>query len=408
MLDPKVIKKDFPIFKREINGKPIIYLDSAATSQKPKQVIDSITDYYSNHNANIHRGIYVLSEEATKLYENAKVDVARFINAKSWEEIVFVKNTTEGLNLIANSFSESYLKKGDNIVISLMEHHSNIVPWQILSSKIGFNIIYLKVNKNFELDLDELENILKQNKVKLVSVTHISNVLGTINDVKAISSLAHKYNSLVMIDGAQSIPHIPVDVQEIDCDFLVFSGHKMLAPMGSGVLYGKGSLLNKLPPFLAGGDMIEEVTLEGSIYKEIPYKFEAGTPNVEGAVGLSSAIKYLENIGMDNVAEYEREITKYALNALQKIPDIKIYGPPELSNRSGVISFTLKNIHPHDVAQILDYEGISVRAGFHCAMPLHRSIGAEVTTRASFYIYTLKEDIDELVKGVEKAIKTFS
>lgn len=405
MFDPKLIRNDFPILKREINGKKLVYLDSGASSQKPKQVIDSLSDYYEKHNANVHRGAHTLGDEATTLYEEARQTVARFIGAKE-KEIVFVRNTTEAINLVAYSWGIENLKPGDIVVTTIMEHHANLVPWQEVCRKTGAKLEIVGISDEGLIDLVDFEQKLKL-KPKLVAFTHVSNTLGTINPVKEMTSLAHKAHAIVLIDGAQAAPHMKVDVKDIGCDFYAFSGHKMLAPMGIGVLYGRQEILENMPPFMTGGGMIDQVYTDHATYAEIPEKFEAGTPNVEGAVGLSCAIKYLEKLGMDDVREHDREIVEYALTALSKIPNVIILGPKDESIRSGCVSFVYKGVHPHDIATILDSEGMAVRSGHHCTMPLHNRLKVIASVRASFNVYTTHEDIDALILALGKVKEVF-
>ncbi len=407
MFDVTKIRQDFPILKRLINGKPLVYLDNAATTQKPHQVIDALVDYYSNHNANIHRGIHTLAEEATAMYEEARKKIAKFIGAKSAKEIIFVRNSTEGINLVAYSWGRTFLKPGDEIILSESEHHSNLVPWQLLAQEKGVKLLFVPINEEGLLDLGYLQKILT-GKVKLVSLVHISNVLGIINPVSEIGKMAHEMGAKFLIDAAQSVPRMPIDVQDLNCDFLVASGHKMLGPTGIGFLYAKEELLEKMPPFLSGGDMIREVYLTHSEWNDLPYKFEAGTPNIADAIALGVGVDYLSILGMENVFEHEKLLTDYALEKLSEIKEVTIYGPKDSLNKTGVISFSIKGIHPHDVAQILDEEGIAIRSGFHCAMPLHQKLKLPATCRASFYIYNTKEEIDKLIIGIYKSIKTFN
>ena len=407
MFDVTKIRQDFPILKRLINGKPLVYLDNAATTQKPHQVIDALVDYYSNHNANIHRGIHTLAEEATAMYEEARKKIAKFIGAKSTKEIIFVRNSTEGINLVAYSWGRTFLKPGDEIILSESEHHSNLVPWQLLAQEKGVKLLFVPINEEGLLDLGYLQKILT-GKVKLVSLVHISNVLGIINPVSEIGKMAHEMGAKFLIDAAQSVPRMPIDVQDLNCDFLVASGHKMLGPTGIGFLYAKEELLEKMPPFLSGGDMIREVYLTHSEWNDLPYKFEAGTPNIADAIALGVGVDYLSILGMENVFEHEKLLTDYALEKLSEIKEVTIYGPKDSLNKTGVISFSIKGIHPHDVAQILDEEGIAIRSGFHCAMPLHQKLKLPATCRASFYIYNTKEEIDKLIIGIYKSIKTFN
>lgn len=406
MFDVSKIRQDFPILKRKINGKPLVYLDNAATTQKPKQVIDALVDYYSNHNANIHRGIHTLAEEATAMHEKARKKIAKFIGAQSVQEIIFVRNTTEAINLVTYSWGRANLKEGDEVILSESEHHSNIVPWQLLSKEKGVKLRFVSIDEDGYLDLSEYEKFLSK-KTKLVSIVHISNVLGTINPVKKIGDMAHEAGALFVIDGAQSVPRMPIKISDLACDFLVASSHKMLGPTGIGFLYGRKSLLDEMPPFLGGGDMIREVYLDHSEWNELPYKFEAGTPNIADAIGFGAAIDYLENLGMENIFAHERELTDYALSRLSELSNLSIYGPKTTKDKTGVISFSIKGVHPHDVAQILDREGIAIRSGFHCAMPLHQELKLPATCRASFYVYNTTDEIDKLVEGIEKAKKLF-
>ena len=396
------IKKDFKI----LENRKIAYLDSGATTQKPNQVIKAIDEIYENYNANPHRGAYSLSIEATEKYENTRTKIAKFINAKNREEIIFSKNATESLNLIAYSYGMNNLNKDDEVVISIMEHHSNLVPWQKVTKEKGAKLNYMYINENYELSDEEIENKITD-KTKIVGITHVSNVLGTINNVKKIIKEAHKKGAIVIVDASQSIPHMRIDVQDLDCDFLVFSGHKMLAPLGIGVLYGKKEILNKMEPFIMGGDMIEYVYEQETTYAPLPNKFEAGTQNVEGVIGLGAAIDYIENIGYDNIHQIEKDIMTYARKELSKLDYLTLYLTPNEENHSGVISFNIKGIHPHDVASILDSEGVCVRSGNHCAQPLLRFMGIDSTCRASFYIYNTKEDVDKLVKALDKAYEMF-
>ena len=395
-------KEDFPIFK----NRDMAYLDSGATAQKPQIVIDAINNFYDKFNANPHRGAYTLSVEATAVYEDTRAKIAKFINAKHPEEIIFSKNASESLNLLAYSYGLDNLKKGDDVVISIMEHHSNLVPWQFVTQKTGSELKYMYINDEFELSKEEIESKITDN-TKIVGITHVSNVLGTINNVKEIIKYAHKKGAVVIVDASQSIPHMKIDVQDLDADFLVFSGHKMFAPLGIGVLYGKRELLNKMNPFLMGGDMIEYVYEQKTTFAPLPNKFEAGTQNVEGVVGLGAAIDYINSIGYDKIQEHDREIVEYAREKLSKLDYLDIYMTPNAENHSAVISFNIKGIHPHDVASILDSENVCVRSGNHCAQPLMRFLGIDSTCRASFYIYNTKEDVDRLVAGIEKAYKMF-
>ncbi len=405
MINVEKIREDFPILKRKINNHPLVFLDSASTSQKPKQVIEAIKNYYETNNANPHRSIYQLCDEATQMYEDARKKVAKFINAKHSEEIIFVRNTNEAMNLLMHSFALSKLHNPSEITTSIMEHHANIVPWQFVKKTNGAKLNFIDINNNGTLNIEQLKSTINGN-TKIVSLTHTSNVLGTINPVKEIGKIVHDNNSTFIVDGAQSVPHMPIDVQDIGCDFLVFSGHKMLAPMNIGVLYGKKELLEGMEPFMLGSDMIKEVTTETTVWNDVPWKFEAGTPNVEGAVGLSAAIDYLAKIGMENVRKHEKEIVSYALEKLSEI-GVDIYGPIETDVKGGVVSFNVKGVHSHDVAYILNDSAVAVRSGHHCAMPLMKRLQIQSTARASFYIYNMKEEIDKLVEGLEKVKKVF-
>ena len=396
------IKKDFPLLENE----NITYLDSGATTQKPIQVIKAVEEFYQKYNANPHRGAYSLSVEATEQYENTRTQIAKFINARHREEIIFSKNATESLNLIAYSYGMDNLKKDDEVVISIMEHHSNLVPWQKVTKKTGSKLNYMYINDEFELTDEEIENKITD-KTKIVGITHVSNVLGTINNVKKIIKYAHKKGAIVIVDASQSIPHMKIDVQDLDADFLVFSGHKMCAPLGIGVLYGKKEILNKMSPFLMGGDMIEYVYEQDTTFAPLPNKFEAGTQNVEGVIGLGSAIDYIENLGYNKIQKIEKEVLSYAREELSKLDFLDLYITPNENNHSSVISFNIKGIHPHDVASILDSEGVCVRSGNHCAQPLMRFLGIDSTCRASFYIYNTKEDVDKLVSALNKAYDMF-
>lgn len=401
-MNTEQIKKDFPLLENE----NITYLDSGATTQKPIQVINAVEEFYQKYNANPHRGAYSLSVEATEQYENTRTKIAKFINAKHREEIIFSKNATESLNLIAYSYGLDNLKKDDEVVISIMEHHSNLVPWQKMTKQTGSKLNYMYINENYEITDEEIENKITD-KTKIVGITHVSNVLGTINNVKKIIKYAHKKGAVVIVDASQSIPHMKIDVQDLDADFLVFSGHKMLAPLGIGVLYGKREILNKMTPFLMGGDMIEYVYEQETTFAPLPNKFEAGTQNVEGVIGLGAAIDYIENLGYDKIQEIEHEVISYARQELSKLDYLTLYTTPNEENHSSVISFNIKGVHPHDVASILDSEGVCVRSGNHCAQPLMRFLGIDSTCRASFYIYNTKEDVDKLVKALDKAYNMF-
>lgn len=400
------LRNDFPILKKKINGKDLVYLDNASTTQKPYSVINSITDFYSNYNSNIHRAVYQLAEEATELYEQTREKIANFINVRP-EEIIFTRNTTESINLIAHSWARSNLKKDDVIAITEIEHHSNIVPWQILCQEIGTRLEYVGIDENGFLDVEYLIELISSRKVKLVSISHMSNVLGTIVPIERIVKTAHQYDIPVIVDGAQSVPHMPVDVKNLDCDFLVFSAHKMLGPTGVGVLYAKKELLEKMKPFMAGGDMIKEVFKFHTNYNEVPYKFEAGTPNIADVVGFGAAVEYLEKIGMENIRKHEIYLTEYALESMQSLKYITIYGPMDSKFRGGVISFNIADIHPHDLATIMNDHGIAIRSGHHCAQVLMQRLDVPATSRASFYIYNTKEEIDKFVNAIKEAGRIF-
>jgi cysteine desulfurase/selenocysteine lyase len=400
------IKSQFPELNRIINGKPIIFLDSAATSQKPQRVIDKMVEYYSRYNANVHRGVYSLSMESTEEYDIARELVREFINARSTHEIIYTKGTTEGINLLARSWGDSNIKEGDEIILTELEHHSNLVPWQLLSQRTGCKLKFIPVNENAVLQIDEYKKLLS-NKTKLVAFNGQSNSMGTLNPIREITKLAHQAGALVLVDGAQYVPHNKVDVQALDIDFLAFSGHKLCGPTGIGILYGKEKLLEEMPPFLGGGDMIDTVHYEYSTYTGLPVKFEAGTPNIGGAIVLGEAIRFLTDLGMENVRAHERELTSYAMEKLRANPKIKIFGPAELDKHGGAISIEYKGIHPHDLAQILDSESICIRAGHHCTQPLMRKFGISATARASFYVYNTTEDIDRMMEVLDRADEIF-
>ncbi len=400
------IKSDFPIFSYwESRGKPLVYLDSAATTQKPLRVISKVEEYYSQFNANVHRGTYELSQIATDIYEEARSKVARFINGLQPESVIFTRNATESLNLVAYAWGLNNLKEGDEVILSEMEHHSNLVPWHIIARHTGAVLKFIRMNHDYQLDLDSLRQILTA-KTKAVSVVHVSNVLGTINPVKEITAIAHDAGAISIVDGAQSAPHIPVDVQDIGCDFYAFSGHKMCGPTGIGGLYGKYDLLEKMEPFLGGGEMINEVFPTTSNYAKPPYKFEAGTPNISGAIGLQAAIEYIEDLGLKNIEEHEVALGDYAAQRLAEVEGIRIFRPH--ATGTGVISFTIDNVHPHDISTILDAEGIAIRAGHHCAQPLMRKLQVQSTARASFYLYNDRSDVETLARALEKAVAIFS
>jgi cysteine desulfurase/selenocysteine lyase len=408
--DVDKIRADFPILRTKMNGKPLIYLDSAATSQKPRQVIGSIDDYYKNYNANIHRGIYRISEKATEEYVQSKEKVARLINASGKEEIIYVKNTTEAINLAALSWGYANINKGDHILISEMEHHSNMVPWMVLSKRKGAVLDYISLDKsNSKLDVGSFEKMLEK-RPKIVAVTHVSNVLGTINDVREIIKKAHKNGAMVLIDGAQSVPHMKINVKEMNPDFFAFSAHKMLGPTGIGVLYAKADILNEMEPLMTGGDMIKSVRYNSYTWNDLPWKFEAGTANIADGIAFGAAIDYLNGLGMERIRGHEKRLTRYALERLSEVKGVKFYGPgiKELESKGGVVAFAVGNIHPHDVAQIFDSEGIAIRAGHHCAMPLvTQRLNQAALSRISFYIYNKESEIDAAVNAIEKVKKIF-
>ena len=405
MIDVEKIRKDFPILDQIVNDEPLVYLDNAATTQKPKAVLEAVNRYYQEDNANVHRGVHTLAERATASYEGARETVRRFINASSTKEVLFTRGTTTGLNWIGR-FAEEILEEGDEVLISIMEHHSNILPWQEACRKAGAKLVYVYL-KDGGLDLEDFR-IKLTDRTKFVSIAHASNVLGVINPVQEIAQLAHEKGAIVVVDGAQSVPHMKIDVQQLDADFFVFSGHKMAGPTGIGVLYGKEQYLNQMSPVEFGGEMIDFVYEQSATWKELPWKFEAGTPNMAGAIGLAAASDYLEAIGMDAIERHEQDLIAYVFPKLQAIEGLKIYGSQDLAKRSGVISFNLGDLHPHDLATALDYEGVAVRAGHHCAQPLIQYLGVPATARASFYLYNTKEDCDKLVEALIKTKEFFN
>jgi cysteine desulfurase/selenocysteine lyase len=405
-LDVEQVRADFPILDRLVHGKRLVYLDNAATTQKPNSVINAIKDYYTEHNANPHRGVHELSIESTVAFDDSRRRVMKFINAAAFEELIFTKGATEALNLVRYGWGSSHVKKDDLIVLTIMEHHSNIVPWQLLAAETGARIEFVGITDDGKLDEARFEDLMRESPA-LVAFTQCSNVLGTINDVGKLCAQARQSGATTVVDAAQSIPHMAVDVREMGCDFLAFSGHKMLAPMGIGILYGRKEKLQEMQPFQSGGDMIKEVHTSGATWNELPYKFEAGTQNVEGAVGLAAAIDYLDSLGMDKVRKHEEELVGYALEQMKAAPGMTVYGPKKASERGGVISFSMGDIHPHDIASILDEEGVAVRSGHHCAQPLMESLGISATTRASFYVYNSKDDVDVLMHALAKARKIF-
>lgn len=403
----KDIRNHFPILNQEINGHPLVYLDSAATSQKPQQVIDAISHYYTYDNSNVHRGVHTLGNRATEAYEGAREKVRQFVNAKSTEEIIFTRGTTTALNLVAESYGYANVEAGDEIVITHMEHHSNIIPWQQLAKAKGATLKYIDLETDGTISLEKVREVVTP-KTKIVSIMHVSNVLGTINPIKEITEIAHENGAVMVVDGAQAAPHIKVDFQALDCDFYAFSGHKMGAPTGIGVLYGKKAHLNQMEPVEFGGEMIDFVGLYESTWKELPWKFEGGTPIIAGAVGLGAAIDFLEEIGLDNIERHEHELAAYALERFKEVEGLTIYGPLNAEQRAGVITFNLEEVHPHDLATVLDMNGIAVRAGHHCAQPLMKWLEVSATARASFYVYNTKEDVDRLVDGLRIAKEYFS
>lgn len=405
MLNVESIRRDFPILQRKINGHPLVYLDSTATTQKPRQVIQALTDFYEKYNSNVHRGVHTLSQEATDLYDGSREKAVKFINAKGIEELVFVRNATEAINLVLYSWAMQNMNKGDEIISTVMEHHSNIVPWQSLQSR-GVKLKFVDIDEEGKLRMEQLSELITS-KTKLVAVTHVSNVLGTINPVKDICRIAHDNGALCLVDGAQSVPHMPVNVKDIDCDFLAFSGHKMLAPTGIGCLYGKAEILEAMPPFQLGSDQIKTVSLSETTFRESPWRFEPGTPNFADAVALGVAVDYLNRIGMRNVREHEKELVDYALRHMAELKGLTIYGPRNPEIKGGVISFNLGDIHSHDLATILDEHGVAIRSGHHCAMPLMTRLNVPAVSRASFYIYNTKEEIDIFISALESAKKVF-
>jgi cysteine desulfurase / selenocysteine lyase len=404
LYDVEEIRKDFPILKELIHGKPLCYLDNAATTQKPKSVIDSDIYFYTHLNSNIHRGVHFLSEAATKTYEDARIKVQKFINASSEKEIIFTRGTTESINLVSQSLGRSILKEGDEIIISTMEHHSNIVPWQLIAAEKKANLKIIPISDKGDLILDDYKELFSS-KTKIVSLVYVSNSLGTINDVESVISIAHEHNVPVLLDAAQAVNHLPVDVQKLDCDFLAFSGHKLYGPTGIGVLYGKSHYLDLMPPYQGGGDMISKVTFQETTFNSLPYKFEAGTSNIAGTIGLGAAIDYINSIGINNIAAHEHDLLEYATDELLKIDGLRIIGQSD--NKCSLISFVLENIHPHDVGTFLDFEGIAIRTGHHCTQPLMDRYGIPATSRASFGLYNTKHEVDILAGGIKKVIEVF-
>ena len=407
MLDVNRIREDFPVLSKEVYRKPLVWLDSAATSQKPRPVIQALVDYYEGYNANVHRGVHALSMESTARFEEARQKVASFIKADSPETIIWTRNTTEGINLVANTWAQDHVKEGDEIVLTPMEHHSNLVPWQRVARDKGAVLRFLTMAEDGTLDLSDVDSIITP-RTKLLAVTHESNSLGTINPVKELTERARAVGANVLLDGAQSVPHMPVDVSDLDCDFLAFSGHKMLGPTGIGALYVKRDVLEEMEPFLTGGEMVLEVTYEDASWNDLPMRFEAGTPNIADAIGLGAAVDYLEALGMDNVREHEIQITGYALSRFKELEEIDVFGPMDAQRRGGIISFHTADVHPHDLGTVLDREGIAIRTGHHCTMPLVRSLGVAATARASFYIYNTEEEVDKLVDALKEALRYFT
>jgi cysteine desulfurase/selenocysteine lyase len=402
--DVERIRKDFPVLGQHVHGKPLVYLDNAATSQKPQVVIDALTTYYSADNSNVHRGVHTLSERATQAYEAARLGVQRFLNAAEAREVVFVRSTTEGINLVAHSYGTRWIEAGDEVLISAMEHHSNIVPWQILCEARGARLRVVPINDRGELLLDELERLIGP-RTKLVAITHVSNALGTINPVRRIVEMAHARGTPVLIDGAQAAPHLRIDVQALDCDFYAFSSHKAFGPTGIGALYGKAEWLERMPPYQGGGDMIKSVTFEKTVYNDLPYKFEAGTPHIAGAIGLGAAVEYLSGLGLERMAEYEHDLLAYGTEALSPLPGVRLIGTAE--HKAAVLSFVVEGVHAHDVGTILDREGIAVRTGHHCAMPVMQRFGVPATVRASLTFYNTHQELDALVRGLERVREIF-
>ncbi|PLT33981.1 cysteine desulfurase [Bacillus sp. V5-8f] len=406
-MNPYEIRKLFPILDQEVNGQPLVYLDSAATSQKPVSVIKAVEEYYRTYNSNVHRGVHTLGTKATDAYEGSREKARKFINAASTEEIIFTRGTTTSLNTVARSYGGANLSEGDEIVISYMEHHSNIIPWQQIAKETGASLKYVPLQEDGTISLDNMEQTVTE-RTKIVSIMHVSNVLGVINPIKEIAAIAHRNGAIMVVDGAQSAPHLKIDVRDLNCDFYAFSGHKMVGPTGIGVLYGKKEHLEKMEPIEFGGEMIDFVGLYESTWKELPWKFEGGTPIIAGAIGLGAAIDFLEEVGLDNIEAHEHKLAAYALEKMSAIEGLTIYGPNDASQRAGVVTFNIEDVHPHDVATVLDAEGIAVRAGHHCAQPLMKWLDVSATARASFYLYNTEEDIDKLVEGLVKTKEYFS
>ena len=407
MLDVKAVRKDFPILSREVYGKPLVYLDNAATSQKPTQVIQALVEFYERYNSNIHRGVHALSMEATEKYEAARQKCADFIGSPSAESVALVRNTTEGINLVAQTWARQNIGPGDEILISEMEHHSNLVPWQKVAQEQGASLRFIPLTSEQTLDLSGLDSLLSE-RTKLLTLNHMSNVLGTINPVKELAEAAHRVGARVLVDGAQSVPHLKVDVKDLDCDFLAFSGHKMLGPTGIGALYVKQEVFEGMEPFLRGGEMVRQVWDDSATWNDLPLRFEAGTPNIADTIALGAAIDYLEALGMENVRQHEIDITEYALKAFAELEDVKVFGPRDTAQRGGIVSFYSEDVHPHDIGTMLDREGIAIRTGHHCAMPLMGKLSVPATARASFYVYNTEEEVDLLVSAIKETLKYFS
>ncbi len=402
----KDIRNDFPILDQEVNGYPLVYLDSAATSQKPRQVIEALANYYQNDNANVHRGVHTLGNRATEGYEGARETVRKFLNASSTEEIIFTRGTTTALNLVAQSYGRANIGEGDEILITYMEHHSNIIPWQQLTKATGAVLKYIDLEEDGTLSLEKVSDAMTD-RTKIVSMMYVSNVLGTMNPIKEITEIAHAHNAIMVVDAAQAAPHLKLDVQDLDCDFLAFSGHKLCGPTGIGALYGKKALLNEMEPVEFGGEMIDFVGLYDSTWKELPWKFEGGTPIIAGAIGMAAAIDYIESVGLDNIEKHEHELVAYAMEQMKTVEGLEIYGPRDSSKRAGIVTFNLDGVHPHDLATVLDMNGVAVRAGHHCCQPLMKWLDVSATARASFYLYNTKEDVDRLVEGLRMAKEYF-
>ena len=405
-LDVQTLRAQFPILSERVNGEQLVYLDSAATSQKPQSVIDAVSNFYSHDNANVHRGLYELSRRATERYESARETVAKFVNARSHREVIWVRGTTEAINLVAWTWGWQNVGKGDEIILTMLEHHSNLVPWQLLAQRVGARLRFLDIDEEGRISLEQLKALLNE-RTKLVALNHISNALGTINPIAEVCRLAHAAGALVLVDGAQAAPHIPIDVQALDCDFYAISGHKMCGPMGIGALWARRDLLEEMPPYHGGGEMIDIVQLERSTYAKVPHKFEAGTPDAAGAVGMAAAVEFLHGIGFDAIAAHEQELVRYGMERLAEMPGLRLFGPRDPEERIAVFSFELQGVHPHDIATVLDAQGVAVRAGHHCAQPLMRRLGVPATTRASCFLYTMPSELDRMIAGLDAARSLF-